>query len=214
MPKTLTDAQIKQRLIEGRNYKRLYFELKDKFDTVVAENKALRAENAELKHYFTEIFEAQAARIEELEAMVFGRKPGGGTAARPKAEHKPNQPRTKDSYHRPPPKDEEITGEQHHAVSACSHCGGKLTDIETYVRYVVDIRKLVLKRVRSFGVKTKKGARTLEVLLSVCWSFCPRSRCHKLQQTLSSTSSVRAPFFVLTPKLLTRFSTSLRMSTT
>lgn len=39
-----------------------------------------------------------------------------------------------------------------------------------------DIRKLVLKRKRSFGVKTPKGARTLEVLLSVCWSLYNRDR--------------------------------------
>jgi transposase len=36
------------------------------------------------------------------------------------------------------------------------------------------LRKLVIKRKKSFGVKTPKGARTLEVLLSVCWSWYNR----------------------------------------
>lgn len=39
-----------------------------------------------------------------------------------------------------------------------------------------DIRKLVMKRKKSLGVKTIKGARTLEVLLSVCWSLYNRDR--------------------------------------
>ena len=69
MPRSLTDAQIKQRLTEGRNYKRLYFELKDKYDAVVAENKQLKAELAELKALFKATVEAQQARIEELETM-------------------------------------------------------------------------------------------------------------------------------------------------
>jgi len=39
-----------------------------------------------------------------------------------------------------------------------------------------DIRKLVIKRKKSFGVKTPKGARTMEVLLSVCWSLYNRDK--------------------------------------
>ena len=38
------------------------------------------------------------------------------------------------------------------------------------------LRKLVIKRKKSFGVKTMKGARTLEVLLSVCQSLYNRDR--------------------------------------
>jgi transposase len=39
-----------------------------------------------------------------------------------------------------------------------------------------DIRKLVIKRKKSLSVKTTNGARTLEVLLSVAWSFYNRNR--------------------------------------
>lgn len=41
MPK-LTDAQIQQKLQEGRNYKQLYRQLKLRFDEVKAENKQLK----------------------------------------------------------------------------------------------------------------------------------------------------------------------------
>ncbi len=39
-----------------------------------------------------------------------------------------------------------------------------------------DIRKLVMKRAKSLGCKTTKGARTLEVLLSIYWSTYNRDR--------------------------------------
>jgi hypothetical protein len=39
-----------------------------------------------------------------------------------------------------------------------------------------DIKQLVMKRRKSLGCKTPKGARTLEVLLSVCWSLYNRDR--------------------------------------
>lgn len=139
MPKTLTDTEIRHRLTRLRNLERLHAEDQETKAQLRAENAELRAENAELKRCFTELFEAQAARIEELETMVFGRRPGGGAAALRKPKHKPKQSRTADSYRRPPPKDEEITSEKHYTVSTCSRCGGELTDIETYVRYVVDI---------------------------------------------------------------------------
>ena len=50
------------------------------------------------------------------------------------------------------------------------------------------LRKLVIKRKKSFGVKTMKGARTMEVLLSVCQSLYNRDKdnflpeLHKLAQ--------------------------------
>jgi len=72
MPK-LSDEQIKHKLTEGRNYKRLYFELKDKFDLVVVENKQLKQELRDQKAYFEGIIETQAAQIAELQTMVFGR---------------------------------------------------------------------------------------------------------------------------------------------
>lgn len=39
-----------------------------------------------------------------------------------------------------------------------------------------DIKQLVIKRRKSLGSKTPKGARTMEVLLSICWSLYNRDR--------------------------------------
>ena len=54
-----------------------------------------------------------------------------------------------------------------------------------------DIRKLVIKRKKSLGVKTLKGARTLEVLLSVAWSYYNRDRDTFLQRFHALTTATQ-----------------------
>lgn len=127
----LTDAQIRQRLQEGRNYKRLYFELKVKYDALLLENKQLRLRLAEQEAKL----ETQAARIEQLEAMVFGRKPPGNGQTKLRLRAK----RSARLYRRPIPKDDEVTAEEHLTVHACKHCGGPLTDIQAILRFIEDI---------------------------------------------------------------------------
>jgi len=134
----LTDEQIKQKLVEGSNYKRLYFELKVKYDEVVAENKQLKQDFIDQRRYFEAIIETQAAQIAELQTMVFGRKPKGGL----KISTKPitsRQPRTNDSYRRPLPPASAITAEEYHVIIDCHRCGHKLTDREEVIRYEEDI---------------------------------------------------------------------------
>jgi hypothetical protein len=146
MPK-LSDEQIKHRLTEGRNYKRLYGELKVKFDEVKAENKQLKSMLAEQKAYFESIIETQNARITELETMVFGRKnrprSGGGRQV-------PKTPRSAASYRRPKPADDEITSEEQYVIDACKHCGDPLTDKEMSNRYVEDIILAALDQTAQF----------------------------------------------------------------
>jgi hypothetical protein len=135
MPKKLTDAEIKLKLQEGRNYKRLYFELKDKYDALVVVNQQQTAQIAALTARFEAIVEAQAARITELETMVFGRKPKPRSGGRPPS----SGPRNAASYRRPSPSESEVTGETHYDISGCHHCGGPLTDMQFYNRYIEDI---------------------------------------------------------------------------
>lgn len=144
MPK-LSDEQIKQKLIEGRNYKRLYYELKDKFDDLKAENKQLKQELRDQRHYFETIVETQAAQIAELQTMVFGRKPKGGlkTTAKPVV---PKQSRTSNSYRRPLPPAHAITDEKQHEIHDCHRCGHTLTDKDEATRYEEDIVLAALDR--------------------------------------------------------------------
>jgi Transposase IS66 family len=135
MPKKLSDAEIKLRLQEGRNYKRLYFELKDKYDALLVQNQQQAAQIDALTARFEAIVEAQAARITELETMVFGRKPKPRSGGKPPS----SGSRSSASYRRASPSESEVTGETHHDISDCHHCGGPLTDMQVYNRYIEDI---------------------------------------------------------------------------
>ena len=136
MPQKLTEQQIKQKLHEGRNYKRLYLELKVKYDDLKAENKQLKVLLAEQKAYFEAIIESQNARIAELETIVFGRKnrPRSGGSQEPV-----KQQRSASSYRRSRPDASEISSEEHHPINNCRHCAGPLTDKEEYTRFIEDI---------------------------------------------------------------------------
>lgn len=170
MPK-LTDVQIKHKLAEGRNYKRLYFELKVKYDEVVLENKQLRILLAEQKAYFEAIIETQSARITELETMVFGRKPGGGKLATANnlADKHPKA-RSPESYRRSLPPASAITNEEHHTTDNCHRCGKALTDKDEAIRYEEDIvlaaltpevpHKIVTKHTVETGWCSKCGQRS------------------------------------------------------
>jgi transposase len=151
MPK-LSEQQIKDKLTEGRNYKRLYFELKTKYDDLKTENKQLKQELVDQRLYFTSVIETQAAQIAELQTMVFGRKKrprsGGGIVA-------PKVPRDAASYRRPKPSEDEITSEEHHGVDTCKHCAGPLTDKETHTRYTEDIILAALSPAARFKTVVK-----------------------------------------------------------
>jgi len=152
MPAKLTEAQIKHKLAEGRNYKRLYLELKVKYDELKAENKQLKQELIDQRMYFEAIIETQAAQIAELQAIVFGRKQkprsGGGAKV-------PKQSRDATSYRRDIPAESEITSEEHYAIDACNHCGGLLTDKEEHTKYVEDIILAALDNITKFKTVKK-----------------------------------------------------------
>lgn len=135
MPQKLTDAEIKQKLQEGRNYKRLYLELKPRFDKVVEENRQLLQLAKELQKQN----ETQAIQIAELQEMVFGKKPKSPSGGHP-AQSKPvPQPRSNDSYRRPLPPASVITSEELVPLPYECSCGGSFTHITTHERYEEDI---------------------------------------------------------------------------
>jgi hypothetical protein len=136
MSKQLSDQVIAARMTEWRNLKQMHARDRKQITALKAENKQLRSMLADQKASFASIIETQNARIAELEKMVFGQKKhfrsgGGHTVLK--------QPRDAGSYRRPIPPTPEITSEAHHAINACHHCGGPLTDKQEYTRYAEDI---------------------------------------------------------------------------
>ena len=142
--KKLTDQEIQVRLAEGRNYKRLYIELKIKYDKVTGE---LKAENKELRQLVTlqqAQLEKQAIQIAELQTMVFGKKkrpPMGGTPLAPELFGVSRKPRTSDSYRRPTPPAHAITLEVVVPLPETCTCGSSFgpNSVTTHDRFVEDI---------------------------------------------------------------------------
>ncbi|MGH7238466.1 MAG: IS66 family transposase, partial [Candidatus Saccharimonadales bacterium] len=132
----LSDAQIKRRLQEGRNYKRLYFDLKGRFDELAEAHKQCPKQLAELQGKL----DTQAIQIAELQTMVFGRKrkPPTGHYVPDLPKEDPN-PRDKSSYRRPTPPAHAVTHEEPVPLPKTCACGGHFTRITQYERYEEDI---------------------------------------------------------------------------
>lgn len=135
MTQKLTDEVIAKRITEWRNLKALHERDRARIAKLGVENKQLECLLAEQKAYFESIIETQHARITELETMVFGRKPSGGT----KAKLAVRQSRPASSYRRPIPPAAAITNEEYHAITYCYRCDHKLTDKTEAIRYEEDI---------------------------------------------------------------------------
>jgi transposase len=134
----LTESEIKKRLTEGRNYKRLYSKLKSKSDAKI---KALKAENKKLKARVAELeekTETQSLQIAELQAYVFGKKRKSYSIIDPSIPSVP-APRTRFSYKRNIPEQEEITDTKYYSLPKTCLCGGSFKNISGKDYYKEDI---------------------------------------------------------------------------
>jgi transposase len=152
MSKKLSNEETKQRMVEWRNLKVAHTRDQVQIAALKDDNKQLKAQVANLTAKFELLIETQAARITELETMVFGRKSKPRSGGKP-----PSAPvRSSASYRRSSPSESEVTGREHHSISDCHHCGGPLTDIEELVRYVEDIILAALTPTAQFKTVTRQ----------------------------------------------------------
>jgi len=144
----LSKKTIRQRLIEGRNYKQLHVAARKRVKILERENKQLKSTVAKQQSKLEQqdqLIEKLMLRIGDLEKMVFGEKKnkdGSSTNQSSSDEStgkKESKKRSKDSYQRTTPTNNEVTKEKHHSVTACNHCGGPLSRFEEVTRYVEDI---------------------------------------------------------------------------
>jgi len=139
MSKRLSEETIRQRMIEWRNYRRLYPELRRKYEEVKEENRQLRKTVAEQQA----LIEKLLLRVEQLETMVFGRKKSstdthedGAGGAAPPVERRPRPP---SSFRRATPAQEEVTARRTFPIDHCPDCGHVLRKKATVIRFVEDI---------------------------------------------------------------------------
>lgn len=138
MTKRLSDEVISARMVELRNLRKLHTHDRHLISELQTENKQLKQLLVDQKAYFEALIETQAARITELETMVFGRTPKNGLPLSHPQTHA-RQVRPASSYRRPIPPATAITAEEHHSITDCHRCGHALTNKDEAIRYEEDI---------------------------------------------------------------------------
>lgn len=155
MPKIVSDQEMRARIVELRNLRKLHAASREREKTKDQRIAELETVVTGLKT----IIETQATQIAELQTMVFGRKPKNGLLAKDKAEVQ-KLVRANDSYRRPVPPVSAITAHKHHIISTCHRCGHTLTDKRVVIRYEEDIELVALnprldsKKVTQHNIET------------------------------------------------------------
>jgi len=144
MSKPLSPAIIRTRMVEWQNYKRLYPELRRKYEERGEEIRMLKQTVAEQQA----VIEKLLLRVEELERMVFGEKRQTDDAPPPAVPPAPSpkKPRTSGSYRRPVPPSAAVTATVTHPLSSCPDCGMALCR-----------KKIVLSLIEDMVLPTEDG---------------------------------------------------------
>lgn len=160
MARELTKKEIYERMVELRNLRKLHAAARNRVVVLEEENKTLKARVRELEKENTALKQEVADiryQLEELKTILFGKKrvaretvtPDTDTyddAAAEDEKQPPRTPRTPDSYHRPIPKEEEVTKTVHHRFPKSKK--GKKRLRTYYVEDIpLDIEKIVTKYV-------------------------------------------------------------------
>ena len=142
----LSDQQVQRRLTEGRNYKRLYYDLKTKYDQVVTANTELREQvaaqaatiaslQAEAKELRAEIQQLKDGSTKYKFYLFKDQRRAGGKdgGRRPPL-------RSAASYIRPRLAESEITDRRELHLDSCPHCHSAVSpSVESYTTVVEDI---------------------------------------------------------------------------
>lgn len=169
----LTKKEIYDRMVELRNLRKLHAVARKRVKKLEAENKMLkqRIRILELRDVEKDkIIEELRLQLEELRAIVFGKKNnkddddnGGGTSVQPIYS---STPRTKESYRRPVPRNDDITEEKRHDINACMHCNTSFTKVRQKTYYEEDIvlpkKKVIFHKVtQGYCCRRWQGSVTL-----------------------------------------------------
>lgn len=148
----LSPNEIRVRMIELRNLRKLYGAQKIRIQSLEAQVRLLKQENKELRAQnalLTVTVSNLQLQMEELRAMVFGKKRSGKKPDDPDTPAHPQVLRTADSYHRRVPKETEVTETKHHPIDVCRHCAGDFGERETTTYFEEDIplpqKKVVIR---------------------------------------------------------------------
>jgi len=139
----LSYKEIKERMIEWRNLKKLHGKAREKINVLeqLIKTQAGQIENyRQLTENQNKIIEDLKLQIEELRTMVFGKKKKKPDIDDINDNQPPKDkiPRSAASYRRPTPKDHEVTEIKNHILDICP-CGAKTIKKQTLTFYEEDI---------------------------------------------------------------------------
>ncbi len=143
----LPKNEIKKRLIEWRNLKNiLYPKAKERREILKKENDVLKRKNKQLEkenNQNKKLLEKLLLEFEELKIMKFGKKRDTNkkTDFIPNEEKKDisKKERTKESYRRPKPKENEITDNLRMEIEICPECEEELKNKKEHTHYREDL---------------------------------------------------------------------------
>ena len=141
----LSESEIKARMVELRNLRKLHTGAIRRVSILKEENKLLKERVGVLELAFDQhekIITDLRLQLEELRTIVFGRKR--------KKEEKydiddtPTESmvitdRDPESYKRSTPKEEEVAKTESHPIDSCNHCGSQISEKEVVTYFVEDI---------------------------------------------------------------------------
>lgn len=145
--------------------KKDYGELKTKYQSLEQDYQQLLTNNQQQ----VKQIESLNLIVEELRVMVFGKKrkkkmsqndgSSSNTNNSQDSKERKSANRSKDSYRRSAPKEEEVSETFIHLLASCPDCGTALTTIKQVIRYVEDLPNLeilhqLLKRVEKHIIET------------------------------------------------------------
>lgn len=174
--RALSQEEVKKRLIRLHNLERLHKEQKLRNKQLVIENRqlnsrvtALEKENMILKSTIEDL----KLQIEELRTIVFGKKQiknnGDDHDDVPPVHPNVSTPRTKESYRRKMPCEDEITETRDHTIDICTQCQGPFSERDTVMYIEEDIplpqQKIVIKHVVEKGYCAACGKWNTSLLL-------------------------------------------------
>lgn len=203
---TFQEEVIKLRLeckylrIENPRLKRQNEALTTKVLLLEQANQSLKKENKLLKQKQALLFEKQQQMekqieslnliVEELRRMVFGKKKsskdgdeskgGENTISSEQAKKRKSASRSKDSYRRTSPKDEEVTETINHPLTNCPTCGTILTDLKQIIRFIEDLEDLT--NLANLLKKIEKHV--------ICSGFCQTCKKRKIATNVSPQISI------------------------
>lgn len=132
--------EICKRMVEWRNYKKLFPKAQAKRDELKIENQELKRKVKELEKENKQIEKLQL-QLEELRAMKFGKrrdKPGQ-SVKNLLSNKKKFKKRSKESYRRKEPTQDQITDYLHLEIKTCPECGNELTEKKEHIHYREDL---------------------------------------------------------------------------